>query len=391
MIQKAGKLFPHDQKYIYILLVFFISLTLPKFVQAEVEVIEIDINNFNSFIEDKVSESFSYSGLASFYNGITAYIINEDLIKKLDENNFSILTPNMSLVIVGHYKILVISNVNATISTVNQKFNLGIDFQNEHTLKNQSIQAQFLLKSDLTQMPKPFEKLKYVHLWEPFRLLCIYVEAFLLWLYSLHNFGWGVSIILLSLFFKIFTLPVNIFLIRSQRKVSHLQARLESKLEKIKANFSGEDAHKKLMDAHKELGVTPFYSLKPLLLILLPVPFLIAIFNVLGEFDLIAGASFMWISDLAYPDAIYGISRQIPFLGNTINLLPILMTMITIFAALLHHNKIVSVKKLRNQKLNLYFMALGFLFLFYPFPSVMVLYWTFANIWQLIQQRFISI
>ena len=173
--------------------------------------------------------------------------------------------------------------------------------------------------------------------------------------------------------------------------MSHIQARLAPELEAIKANFSGEEAHNKFMAAHKTHGVTPFYNLKPFLLTLAPVPFLIAIFNVLGESDKIAGHSFMWISDLAYPDAVFDFGVHIPLLGNSINLLPILMTLLTVFAALLYQNKIVSAKELRRQKLNLYFMAFGFLLLFYPFPSAMVLYWTFANIWQLIQQRFIRI
>jgi len=195
----------------------------------------------------------------------------------------------------------------------------------------------------------------------------------------------------LSLLFRIFILPANVLLTRTQRNVSHIQARLAPELETIKANFSGEEAHNKFMAAHKAQGVTPFYNLKPLLLTLAPIPFLIAIFNVLGEFDKIVGHSFMWISDLAYPDAVFDFGVHIPLLGNSINLLPILMTLLTVFAALLHQNKIVSAKELRKQKLNLYFMALGFLLLFYPFPSAMVLYWTFANIWQLIQQRFIRV
>ena len=145
------------------------------------------------------------------------------------------------------------------------------------------------------------------------------------------------------------------------------------------------------MAVHKENGVTPFYTLKPLLLTLLPVPFLIAIFNVLGEADLLAGHSFLWIKDFAHPDAIFDYGVAIVLLGSTINPLPFLMTFLTIFAALIHKNKIISATELRKQKISLYCMAFGFFLIFYPFPSVMVLYWTFANIWQIIQQRFIRV
>ena len=373
------------QKHIYIFLILFTALALPQFARANIKTLEIDSNNFNKVIEDKVREPFSYSGLASFYNGVTAYIINENGLEGLDDESFYALTPSQSLAIVGHYKILIVSNINAEISFTDEKLILKEDGN------KQKFQAQILLKSDLTQLPQPFQNLKYAHLWEPFRLLCIGIEKILLWLHSLHSLGWGVTIILLSLLFRIFILPANVLLTRTQRNVSHIQARLAPELETIKANFSGEEAHNKFMAAHKAQGVTPFYNLKPLLLTMAPVPFLIAIFNVLGESDQIARHSFIWISDLAYPDAVFDFGVHIPLLGNSINLLPILMTLLTVFAALLHQNKIVSAKELRKQKLNLYFMALGFLLLFYPFPSAMVLYWTFANIWQLIQQRFIRV
>lgn len=347
--------------------------------------IEVYSDNLNTVIDDNVREPFSYSGLATFYNGLVVYIVDESGIKSLEGENFYSLSPNQHLAVVGHYKIIVVSDMNTTFKFADEKLIL------KEGGNRQKFQAQILSKSDLAQLSQPLQKLKYAHLWEPFRLLCIGIEKALLWLHSLHSLGWGITIILLSLLFKIIILPANMLLTRTQRNVSHIQARLAPELDTIKANFSGEEAHNKFMAAHKTYGVTPFYNLKPLLLTLAPVPFLIAIFNVLGESDQIAGHSFMWIRDLAYPDAVFYFSMHVPLIGGSINLLPILMALLTVFSALTHQNKIVTAKELRKQKLNLYFMAFGFLLLFYPFPSAMVLYWTFATLWQLIQQRFISV
>jgi YidC/Oxa1 family membrane protein insertase len=373
------------QKYIYNLMLVFLVMIFPHFGYADLKVLNVERNNINTLVENQVREQFSYSGLATFYNGLTAYIVDENSTKRLSGDNFYAFSSSQSLAIVGHYKILTVSNINATISFTDEKLIWKTSGNKE------KVQAHLFLKSDLTQQSIPFQKLKYAHLWEPFRMLCVGIEGILLWLHSLQSLGWGITIILFSLIFKIFILPANILLARSQRKVSRIHARLENELEAIKANYSGEEAHNRFMTAHKEQGVTPFYNLKPLLLTLVPIPFLIVIFNVLGESDLIAGHSFLWISDLAYPDAFFNFGIHIPLLGNSINLLPILMTLLTIFAALFHQNKIVSTKELRKQKLNLYFMAFGFLLLFYPFPSAMVLYWTFTNIWGLIQQRFIHV
>ena len=373
------------QKYIYRLLLLFTVIFFPHLGHADLKVLQVESDNINTLVEDKVRENFHYSGLANFYNDITVYIFDERGIERLSVDDFYALTSSQSLAVVGHYKILTISNINATISFTDEKlhFKDGDD--------KEIIQAQLFLKSDLAQLPQQFQNLKYAHLWQPFRLLCMGIEEILLRIHSLHSLGWGITIIILSLLFKIFILPVNVLLTRSQRNVSNIQILLAPKLEVIKATLKGEEAHLKFMAAHKAQGVTPFYNLKPMLLTLAPIPFLIAIFNVLGESDQIAGHSFLWINDLAYPDAIFNISIHIPFLGNSFNLLPLLMTLITIFAALLHQNKIVSKKELRKQKINLYFIAFAFLFLFYPFPSAMVLYWAFANIWGLIQQNFIHV
>ena len=55
---------------------------------------------------------------------------------------------------------------------------------------------------------------------------------------------------------------------RFQRRVSQVQAQLAPQLAEIKANYDGEEAHNRLMAAHKSLGVLPFYTLKPMLVLL---------------------------------------------------------------------------------------------------------------------------
>jgi YidC/Oxa1 family membrane protein insertase len=358
---------------------------------AEITNFNTTHNKINSIINKNVKSSFTFSGLASYYNAVTAYIISNNKIEKINDDQFYILTPSQSLAIIGHHKIMIVSNIDYALSFKKNKLFWQEEASEKKIIDKKSLQVQLLLKSDLVEYSQPFQKLKYAHLWEPFRLLCVSIEFILLGLNSLHLFGWGVTIILFSFLFKIFILPINIFLIRSQKKVFYIQNSLASELEYIKSNFSGEEAHNKSIKAHKSKGVTPYYNLRPLFLSFVPIPFLISIFNVLGELDLISGHSFLWIKDLAYPDAIFYLDAGIPFLGNSINLLPILMTLLSVFGTIFHQNKFVLKKEINKQKLNLYIMALGFFLLFYPFPSAMVLYWTLANIWQMIQHKLILI
>lgn len=178
---------------------------------------------------------------------------------------------------------------------------------------------------------------------------------------------------------------------KKPKKVSEIQAVLAPKLEHIKQNFSGEEAHKLLMKTYQDAQVSPFYALKPLVYSLIPIPFSIAVFNVLGECSSLSGQSFLWIKDLAYPDSITSLGITIPMLGNNLHLLPLIMTVITIISANYEQTDITNHKAVSSQKRNLYLMAITFLFLFYPFPSSMVLYWTSTNVWQLILQRIYEI
>lgn len=374
-----------------VLFVWMACLT-PSLALAKIEQINIERKEVATLIEKEVRDPFPYFGLAAFYNGVDAWILDEEAktLHRLGSEVTS-LQPGQVLAIVGHYRILLFRGLHESVS-----FHDGLlSWHKENTSgepgASNTIHASLLSKSELGELPAVWQKLKYVHLWTPLQLLCIGIEAVLLWLNSMHSLGWGISIVLLSLLFKIFILPANILLTRSQRKISHIQVRLAPDLAHIKANYAGEEAHQKFMAAHKKQGVTPFYSLRPLLPTLLPLPFLIAIFNVLGEMDLLLGHSFLWIHDLARPDAIYDFGFHIPLLGHTINLMPFLMTALTVFAALLHANNIVTEKELRRQRLNLYLMAGGFFILFYSFPAAMVLYWTLANVWQTIQSRIIRI
>ena len=141
------------------------------------------------------------------------------------------------------------------------------------------------------------------------------------------------------------------------------------------------------MAAHKELGVSPFYTLRPMLGSFIHIPIMIAIFNALGEMPQFAGQSFLWIKDLAYPDAIIQLLFTIPMFGDSINLLPFLMTIITVYSVIVFQNKYASEAEVKRQKRNLYFMAFAFFVLFYSFPAVMVLYWSLVNILQIIQQK----
>jgi len=75
----------------------------------------------------------------------------------------------------------------------------------------------------------------------------------------------------------------------------------------------------------------------------------------------------------------------IPFFGESFNLLPLLMMLVTALGAFFFQDQHLKGTLLKQQKRKLYLMAFAFFILFYTFPAGMVLYWTTANSLQLIK------
>jgi len=197
----------------------------------------------------------------------------------------------------------------------------------------------------------------------------------------------GVAIIALAGAVKLFLLPLTMVAGRLQDQVNATQARLQPGLDAINAAHRGEERTRRTLALYREAGVHPLYTLKSLVGFLIQVPIFIAVFDMLAEdFDLL-GVPFLWIRDLSQPDHLARLPVCVPFFGCHLNLLPFLMSGISIAASLRHHSTVLPPALARKQRRNLTAMALAFFLLFYTFPACMVLYWTSTNGVQLLSQE----
>jgi YidC/Oxa1 family membrane protein insertase len=376
--------FRHMKKNVLIIstLLLILATTLLGKYEFKLEVDNIKYSPA-TFIKDKLT----FFGLASYYNGINYYIVKKDKIEKIGINDQVILKKNEYLAIVKRLNVMLIKEVGLSVKL--DKGELSIDTQYSLMAKNSII--KITPKSELLTISPELDQIRYYHLWTPLAWLSKLIESILVLIQTYIVSSWGVAIIVFAILLKLLLLPVGIMTTNFQRKVSQVQSSLAPKLSDIKTNYDGEEAHNRLMAAHKELGVSPFYALKPMLGLFIQIPILIAVFNALGEMSQFAGQSFLWIENLAYPDAIRQLSFVIPMFGDTINLLPFIMMTVAIYSTIFFQNSHISEAGVRRQKRNLYFMAAALFILFYPFPAVMVLYWVLANILQTIQQQFIKI
>jgi YidC/Oxa1 family membrane protein insertase len=191
---------------------------------------------------------------------------------------------------------------------------------------------------------------------------------------------WGLAIMALSLAVGILMRPLSKIADRLQDQVHAIEARVAPKLKSIRAQFKGEEQAAKILAMYKEERVHPLYSLKSLAGIAVVIPVFIGAFDMLAENIHLAGQGFLWITDLSHPDALAGLPFTLPFFGDQLNLLPFIMTVLSVWASAVHQPATMDPEQQRQQLVKLCLMALAFFALFYTFPAGMVLYWTSNNL-----------
>lgn len=333
--------------------------------------VEIDTPEF------LVNHEKPFYGLAFIYNSVQPiYLIDNEVVFVDPEGRQEV--PKTA----GHFG----WKSRYQLALIENKQGIDAQFENNQLILQSQQPVKIVTSVGYTDEFPQFSEIKYAHLWNWLRQISLGIE----WLLTTLNLmvgHWGWSIVLLSVVMKLLLMPFSLLTLKYQKMVSKNQTLLAPRLAEIKQKYTGEKAHNEMMAAHKALGITPFYSLKPMLSNLIQIPILVAIFNVLGEMSALEGQPFLWVNDLSLPDTLFDLGFAIPLLGSGFNLLPILMTVITLLSTIYYKNDLAPAAETKKQKINLYLMAFAFFVLFYPFPASMVLYWAMANVLQFIQQK----
>jgi YidC/Oxa1 family membrane protein insertase len=203
--------------------------------------------------------------------------------------------------------------------------------------------------------------------------------------------GWlghpGPAIIGLAVSVKLLLLPLARVADRLQEQVNATQARLQPGLDAINAAHRGEERTRRTLALYREQRVHPLYTLKSLAGFLIQIPVFIAVFDMLAEDVDLYRVPFLWIRDLSHPDAIATLPACVPFFGCELNLLPFLMSGVSLATTLRFRSPVLTPVLVRKQRRNLAAMTGLFFLLFYTFPAGMVLYWTSTNAFQLVSQE----
>ena len=185
-----------------------------------------------------------------------------------------------------------------------------------------------------------------------------------------HN--WGLAIIILSIAVYFLLFPLSIKQMRSMKEMQILQPKIEALRKELKDN--PQKLNKEIMELYKAHKVNPLGGCLPLLL---QMPIFFALYQALIRSVALRGAHFLWIKDLSSPDRAFAFKNSIPFLGNQVNILPILMAI-----GMFVQQKISMAKATgeaaQQQKMMSIIMPIMFGVIFYQMPSGLVLYW-FVN------------
>ncbi len=193
------------------------------------------------------------------------------------------------------------------------------------------------------------------------------------------------TIVGLSIFVNILVLPLYRRADRLQSEQRSAEKQMEKSLSHIKKTFKGDEKVMMTQAYYRISGYKPIFALKGASSLLLQIPFFIAAYRFLSGVSVLDGmpsllvrsfsdpaSSFFLIKDLGAPDGALSIG------GISINVLPVLMTLINIISGTVY-----SRDHLVKEKVQLIVTALVFLVLLYNSPSGLVLYWTFNNIFSL--------
>ena len=200
-----------------------------------------------------------------------------------------------------------------------------------------------------------------------------FLEQILILFHS-YTGSYGTSIVLLSFVITLFLVPLFWMINRLQIKEKKSRAIIQPELDKIKNIKNGQEKFYYTKEIYKKNNYNPYYSLLGVFGVAVQIPFLLAAYWLLSDYVPLQGVAFGPIENLFLADGL------IEFKGFSINVLPILMTIINLLSIYINRNNMR-----KNEKIQLIIIACVFLIFFYDLSSALVLYWTFNNVFSFVK------
>jgi YidC/Oxa1 family membrane protein insertase len=211
----------------------------------------------------------------------------------------------------------------------------------------------------------------------------IYLVTAALWLLKfLYRFtgNYGIAIILVTVLQKIAFHPLTVKSLKSMRAMQEIQPKVQAIQERYKNN--PQKKQEETMALYRKYGVNPMGGCLPMLV---QIPIFIALYNALSSSVEMWQARFLWIHDLTQPDSLFTLTVWGGYDFHA-NVLALLMGV----SMWVQQKMSPPAGDPRQAQMMLWMMPILFTFMFWNFPSGLVLYWLVNNVLQVGQQWLIT-
>ncbi len=223
-----------------------------------------------------------------------------------------------------------------------------------------------------------------LNLWDEYVVQMVFGRALVFLYETIQSFGfpsWGLAIILFTVIVKSLTLPLTLKSLRSTRRMQRLQPQLQT-LQKQYKNDK-ERLMQEQMALYKEHGVNPVAGCLPMLV---QMPVWIALYSALyhlSQTNPEFARPFLWIPNLGLPEfSTDKFPQELPILAVLTGITQWITTRMAMQPS----------QDPQQQTMNqvMQFMPIMFVFFSLSAPAGLVLYWVTSNVYQMVQQYFVT-
>jgi YidC/Oxa1 family membrane protein insertase len=201
--------------------------------------------------------------------------------------------------------------------------------------------------------------------------------------------SYGLAIIGLTIVVRTCMLPLSLKQAKSAAVMQEVQKKIAPEMELIKKNFANDQQKQSqaIMELYRKHNFNPFSMLGGCLLVFLQLPIFMALYSALNLSIDLRQAPFLWIQNLAAPDALFQFPFRIPLLGwKEFNLLPFVT--IGLFLA----QQKLFMPPAANEEQALQYKMMNFMtafmgIMFYRVPAGLCIYFIASSLWGIAERK----
>lgn len=235
-----------------------------------------------------------------------------------------------------------------------------------------------------------FDRVIYYGWW----IFAVFAKLFLGILHFFYNYvvaNYGLAIIFLTILVKSCLFPITF---KAQRSMLIMQ-KIQPKLKKIRDKYKGKKGpenmkkmNDEMMELYREYNISPLGGCLP---ILFQIPVFFGLYTGLNlDISLRQSPFVLWIQDLSMPDGLVMFEHPVRVLFFTfsgVHILPIIMVILMVVQQKMQPS--TGDPQMDQQKKIFMYMMILMGFIFYNFPSGLVLYFIVQSVLGLLEQRWI--